>query len=237
MRIFPAIDLYGGKAVRLYKGEYERMTVYSNDPAAVAAKFADCGAQYLHLVDLEGARDGTTPNLETIREILSGPRLFTELGGGIRSMQTIERYLDLGINRVILGTIAATNPDFAAQAVEKFGERIAVGADIKDGEIAIRGWRELSGKTAEEFFGTMRAIGVRTVICTDVSRDGAMRGANLELYRHLAQTYEMNIVASGGVSSLEDIAALRKLDLYGAIVGKAYYTGAIDLARAIEVAK
>ena len=237
MRIFPAIDLYGGKAVRLYKGEYERMTVYSNDPAAVAAKFADCGAQYLHLVDLEGARDGTTPNLETIREILSGPRLFTELGGGIRSMQTIERYLDLGIDRVILGTIAATNPDFAAQAVEKFGERIAVGADIKDGEIAIRGWRELSGKTAEEFFETMRAIGVRTVICTDVSRDGAMRGANLELYRHLAQTYEINIVASGGVSSLEDIAALRKLDLYGAIVGKAYYTGAIDLARAIEVAK
>lgn len=237
MRIFPAIDLYGGKAVRLYKGEYERMTVYSNDPAAVAAKFADCGAQYLHLVDLEGARDGTTPNLETIREILSGPRLFTELGGGIRSMQTIERYLDLGVDRVILGTIAATNPDFAAQAVEKFGERIAVGADIKDGEIAIRGWRELSGKTAEEFFETMRAIGVRTVICTDVSRDGAMRGANLELYRYLAQTYEMNIVASGGVSSLEDIAALRKLDLYGAIVGKAYYTGAIDLARAIEVAK
>ena len=168
---------------------------------------------------------------------MQNTRLFTELGGGIRSMQTVERYLELGANRVILGTVAATNPDFVALAVSRFGEQIAVGADIRDGEIAIRGWRELSGKTAESFFETMQEIGVRTVICTDVSRDGAMRGANLDLYRHLAQTYEMDIIASGGVSSLEDIAALRELQLYGAIVGKAYYTGAIDLARAIEVAK
>ncbi len=237
MRIFPAIDLYGGKAVRLYKGDYDQMTVYSDDPAAVAAKFAECGATCLHLVDLEGARDGSTANFETIRAVLRVGGLFTELGGGIRSLETAARYLELGVDRVIFGTAAATDPALMARAVEQYGGRVAAGADIRDGRIAIRGWKETSGRTAESFFAAMQQAGVRTVICTDISRDGAMRGANRALYRSLSEQYAMDIVASGGVSSLEDIAALRDMGLYGAIIGKAYYTGAVDLARAIEVAK
>ncbi len=237
MRIFPAIDLYDGKAVRLYKGDYDQMTVYDDDPAAVAMRFAACGAQYLHLVDLEGARDGSTANLKTVTAILKQSKLFTELGGGIRTLETAGRYLDLGVDRVILGTAAATDPDFVADAVALYGDKIAVGADIKDGEIAIRGWRASSGISAEDFFQTMQNTGVKTVICTDISRDGAMRGANRALYKTLSERYAMDIVASGGVSDLDDIAALCEMGLYGAIVGKAYYTGAIDLARAIEVAK
>ena len=237
MKIFPAIDLYQGQAVRLFKGDYEQMTVYHNDPVQVAMDFQNQGASCLHLVDLEGAKTGGTPNLEVIADIVSQSRLFTEVGGGIRSMDTVRAYLDRGIDRVILGTAAVTDPDFLNQAVSEYGKKIAVGVDIKDGYVAIKGWTEQSCYTCDVFCEKMQQLGLSTMICTDISRDGAMKGTNLELYRHLSQTYHMDIVASGGVSSLDDIEALRRMDLYGAIIGKAYYTGAIDLRRAIEVAK
>ena len=236
MLIFPAIDLYAGKAVRLYKGDYAQMTVYSEDPPALAADFAARGARCLHLVDLEGARDGGTPNLETVRRIVSGSSLFTELGGGVRSMAVLERYLNAGVDRVILGTAAVSDPAFLREALRSFGDAVAVGVDIRDGFVAIKGWTEKSALEPFAFCGELQALGVRTLICTDVSRDGAMQGANRELYRALAQRFSMDIIASGGVSSLEDVRALRALGLYGAIIGKAYYTGAIDLREAIEVA-
>ena len=236
MLIFPAIDLYAGKAVRLYKGDYAQMTVYSEDPPALAADFAARGARCLHLVDLEGARDGGTPNLETVRRIVSANSLFAELGGGVRSMAVLERYLNAGVDRVILGTAAVSDPAFLREALRSFGDAVAVGVDIRDGFVAIKGWTEKSALEPFAFCGELQALGVRTLICTDVSRDGAMQGANRELYRALAERFSMDIIASGGVSSLEDVRALRALGLYGAIIGKAYYTGAIDLREAIEVA-
>ena len=237
MLIFPAIDLYDGKAVRLYKGDYQNMTVYSDDPLSVARDFVRAGATCIHMVDLEGARDGTTPNLNIVRQIANETPLFTEIGGGIRSMETVRAYLDAGVDRVILGTAAVTNPDFLKQALAEYGERIAVGVDIKDGKVAIKGWLETAEDDALAFCEKMQAMGVRTIISTDISKDGAMMGANHELYRTLAERFDLQIVASGGVSSLDDVKKLRALDLYGAIIGKAYYTGAIDLSAAIEVSK
>ncbi len=237
MLIFPAIDLYEGKAVRLYKGDYRQMTVYSENPPELAEAFAAQGAACLHLVDLEGAKLGTTPNLETVKKIRAAAPLFMELGGGVRSMETVETYLDAGIDRVILGTAAVTDPDFLCAAVEKYGEKIAVGADIRDGRVAIKGWLEKSGYDTFDFCRRMQELGVKTLICTDVSRDGAMQGTNRALYGELSKTLALDIVASGGVSGLEDVKALRALGLCGAIIGKAYYTGAIDLREAIEVAK
>lgn len=237
MIILPAIDLYEGKAVRLYKGDYAQMTVYSDDPTALARKFAEAGAAQMHMVDLEGAKNGTTPNLELVERCVRESGLLVEVGGGIRDMQTVERYLACGVGRVILGTAAAEDPELLAQAVQRWGEKIAAGADVKDGRIAVKGWMEQSAWTLEAFLQRMETIGVRTVICTDISRDGAMRGSNLELYRTLAERFSLQLIASGGVSSMEDIRALRQMGLYGAIVGKAYYTGAIDLREAIEVAK
>ena len=237
MLIFPAIDLYGGKAVRLYKGDYQNMTVYSDNPLSVARDFVAAGATCIHMVDLEGARDGTTPNLAIVRDVANQTPLFTEIGGGIRSMETVRAYLDAGVDRVILGTAAVTDPDFLLQALDEYGERIAVGVDIKDGKVAIRGWLETAEDDALTFCEKMQKMGVRTIISTDISKDGAMQGANHELYRTLSERFDLQIVASGGVSSLEDVKRLRTLDLYGAIIGKAYYTGAIDLKEAIEVSR
>lgn len=236
MKIFPAIDLVQGQAVRLFKGDYAQMTVYHPDPVQVAMDFQAQGATCLHLVDLEGAKSGGTPNLSTITEIVSKTDLFTEVGGGIRSMETVRAYLENGVDRVILGTAAVTDETFLKEAVTTYKEKIAVGVDIKDGYVAIKGWIERSQYTCDEFFLKMQKLGVKTIICTDISRDGAMKGTNRELYQRLSETYDMDIVASGGVSSLDDVQALRAMDLYGAIIGKAYYTGAIDLRRAIEVA-
>lgn len=237
MYIFPAIDLYEGKAVRLFKGDYNQMTVYSNTPVAVAKNFEAAGATHLHLVDLEGARDGSTPNLGTVKEIVENTRMFTEVGGGIRSMETIRAYLDSGVDRVILGTAAVKDEALVRAAVSEYGERIAVGADIKDGKIAIKGWLESSELDAMEFCEKMQNIGIRTVICTDISKDGAMKGTNHELYKELSEKLSMQIVASGGVSSIDDVKRLASLGIYGAIIGKAYYTGAIDLKEAVEVAE
>ena len=237
MLIYPAIDLYGGKAVRLYKGDYAQMTVYHDDPVAVARDFKASGAVCIHLVDLEGAKLGTTPNFDTVCAIKKETDLFCEIGGGIRDMDTIAAYVSAGIDRVILGTAAVTCPGFASQAVTKFGEKIAVGIDIKDGFVAIKGWTEKSEEKAMDFCAKMEAMGVKTLICTDISKDGAMMGTNHDLYRELAERFNLNIIASGGVSSIEDVEKLSKLNIHGAIVGKAYYTGAIDLKTAIEVAK
>ena len=235
MKLFPAIDLYDGKAVRLYKGDYAQMTVYSEDPTSVAADFAASGAECIHIVDLEGAKSGTTPNFDTVCKIKATSGLFCEVGGGIRSMDVIDRYLSAGIDRVILGTAAVGNLDFVKRAVDKYGERIAVGADLKDGYVAVKGWVEKTNLSCQDFFRQMQDVGVKTVICTDISKDGAMMGTNLELYRLLSQKFSMQIVASGGVSSLEDVKRLCEMGLYGAIIGKAYYTGAIDLKSAVEV--
>ena len=237
MKLFPAIDLYGGKAVRLYKGRYEDMTVYSEDPCAVARDFVAAGARYVHLVDLEGAKNGTTPNLDIVTRIANETPLFVEIGGGIRNMETVRAYLENGVDRVILGTAAVTDEAFLVEALAAYGERIAVGVDIQDGFVAIKGWQENSAYDAFDFCERMQSLGVKTVICTDISKDGAMQGTNRALYRTLSQRFRIDITASGGVSTLEDVRALRALDLYGAIIGKAYYVGAIDLREALEAAK
>ncbi len=237
MLIFPAIDLMGGEAVRLLRGDYAQKTVYSADPVSVARSFRDAGCTWVHLVDLDGARSGETPNFAAVRRIKAEAGLACEIGGGIRSMETVERYISAGLDRVILGTAAVTDPAFLEAAVAAYGDRIAIGVDIRDGAVAIRGWTESSGLDAFAFCERMQALGVRTLICTDISRDGAMAGANRELYRELSQRFSIQITASGGVSSIEDVKALRELGLYGAIIGKAYYTGAIDLREALEAAK
>lgn len=236
MYIYPAIDLYDGKAVRLYKGDYAQMTVYSENPAEVAKDFAAAGASHIHLVDLEGAKKGSPANLETISKIIEAANLFVEVGGGIRNLETVEQYLAIGVDRVILGTAAVTDPEFLEAALARYGEKIAVGVDLKDGYVAIKGWTETSELPAEAFFAKMEALGVKTVICTDISRDGAMKGTNRELYRELSGKFAIDLIASGGVSTLEDVQALAEMNLHGAIIGKAYYIGAIDLKTAIEVA-
>ena len=236
MYLYPAIDLVQGKAVRLFKGDYARMTVYSDDPVSVAKDFQKAGARHIHLVDLEGAKSGVPENLETIRRVIAETNLFVEVGGGIRNMETVQTYLKVGVNRVILGTAAVTDEAFLEAALARFGEKIAVGVDLKDGYVAIKGWTETSELTADAFFSKMERLGVRTIICTDISRDGVMKGTNRELYQELSSKYSVDLIASGGVSDLTDVKALAAMNLHGAIIGKAYYIGAINLKEAIEVA-
>lgn len=237
MKLFPAIDLFDGKAVRLFKGDYNQMTVYSENPIEIAQDFSKKGAKFIHIVDLEGAKDGTTPNLDIVKQIANETDLFTEIGGGIRSMETVRAYLENGVDRVILGTAAVKDEAFLKEALAEYGERIAVGVDIKDGFVSIKGWTENSEYDCFTFCEKMQNLGVKTLICTDISKDGAMQGTNRELYKSLSEKFDIDITASGGVSSLDDIKALRKLNLYGAIIGKAYYIGAIDLKEALEAAK
>lgn len=237
MLIFPAIDLYDGKAVRLLKGDYNKMTVYSENPPEIALDFKKQGAGYIHLVDLEGAKNGTTPNFNVVTEIKERSELFCEIGGGIRTMETVDKYISAGLDRVILGTSAVEDEAFLKNAVNKYGEKIAVGVDIKDGFVAVRGWLEKSEIDAFEFCEKMQGIGVKTLICTDISKDGAMQGTNLELYKELSQKFSVNITASGGVTSIDDIKKLRSMSLYAAIIGKAYYTGAVNLKEVLEVAE
>lgn len=237
MNIFPAIDLYEGKAVRLFKGDYEKMTIYSENPVEIAEDFERSGAKFLHMVDLEGAKTGETPNLKTVETIVKSTGLFTEVGGGIRSLETIEKYMEIGVDRVILGTAAVTDPEFLKEAIERFEEKIAVGIDIKDGLAAIRGWTSVSEYDCFELFEKMCRMGVKTIICTDISKDGAMKGTNVTLYEQLSRRFDVNIIASGGVCSMDDIRKLNTLGIYGAIIGKAYYTGAVSIKEAVEVTK
>ena len=237
MILLPAIDLYAGKAVRLKKGDYNEMTVYSEDPVRLAAEMEAQGATWIHMVDLEGAKSGLAPNLHIAEKIAKTTGLRVEYGGGLRSLEVLERCMNAGIGRAILGTAAVTDPDLLRSALENWGERIAAGADIRDGKIAIKGWLETAEETLEQFLDRMAALGVQTAICTDISRDGMLRGTNRELYASLTDRRGPRIVASGGVSSLEDIRALRDMGLYGAILGKAYYTGAVDLREGLEAAQ
>ena len=237
MKIFPAIDLIDGCAVRLFKGDYAQKTVYSTSPVDVADSFVRAGAEFIHIVDLDGARDGSNANLEVVRDIVSKSGLKAEIGGGIRTMESIEKYLDLGVMRVILGTAAVTDEDFLKAALDKYGSRVAVGVDIKDGYVAIKGWTETSKLGCFEFCEKLQGLGVKTVICTDISKDGVMSGTNIELYKRLSERFTMDIVASGGVSDIECVKTLARMNMYGAILGKALYTGAIDLALAIKAAE
>ena len=238
MILFPAIDLYNGNAVRLLRGAYEDVTVYSTRPEEVAGRFLEAGADHLHLVDLNGARDGGTPNFDTVLRILqaAGGRMFTEIGGGIRSAEAAERYLDAGVSRVILGTAAVTDEALLASLAGRYPDRIAVSADLRDGFVAVKGWKEVSAVDADAFFARMEQIGIRTVICTDISRDGAMEGTAVPLYKRLSSSFRVQLIASGGVSSIEDIRRLKALGVHGAIIGKALYTGALDLKEALEAA-
>ena len=237
MKIFPAIDLYDKKVVRLYKGDYSKMTVYSEDPLAVAKDFESAGAKYVHIVDLEGAKFGTTPNLDVVENIAKNTNLFIEIGGGIRNLETIKKYLDAGVKRVILGTSAVVDQKFLLEALSLYKDKIAVGVDVKDGYVAIKGWEEKSNYNCYEFCELMQSYGVKNIICTDISKDGAMQGTNRELYSKLSKEFSIDITASGGVSTIEDVLALKKLNLYGAIIGKAYYIGSIKLEDALEAVK
>lgn len=236
MKIFPAIDLIDGCAVRLLRGDYNQKTVYSNNPVDVAKSFVEAGAEYIHIVDLDGAKDGSNANIEVVRNIVKESGLKAEIGGGIRSMEAIEKYLDLGVMRVILGTAAVTDTEFLKKAVSTYGEKVAVGVDIKDGKVAIKGWTQVSQLDCFEFCRMLEDIGVKTVICTDISKDGVMSGTNIDLYKQLSAQFKMDIVASGGVSNLENVRTLTEMNMYGAILGKALYTGSIDLKEAIEIA-
>ncbi len=237
LNIIPAIDLIGGRAVRLKKGDYQQVTVYNDNPVEVAKSFETAGAEFLHVVDLDGAKDGCTANFETIRAIVEQTNLSVEVGGGIRNIETVEKYIRLGVDRVIIGTAAVTDPEFLEEAVRKYPNHIAVGIDIKDGFVAIKGWLEVSAISCFDFCQTVQSIGVKTIICTDISKDGMMQGTNLSLYRQLSERFTLKIIASGGVSSLEDVRRLSEMKIYGAILGKALYTGAVDLSEAISVAK
>ena len=233
MQIFPAIDLRGGQVVRLYQGDYDRETVYAQDPCAVARDFLAAGAKYLHVVDLDGARDGTLANFETIAAIVKQGGLYIEVGGGIRAEDRIRRYLDLGVGRCILGTIAVKDFAFTARMAQTYGDRIAVGVDARDGYVAVSGWKELSAERGVDFCRRLRDAGVKTVIYTDISRDGAEAGTNLDLYRELSEIQGLDITASGGVSSIEELKELQRIGTRAAILGKALYTGRLDLKTVI----
>ncbi|MBP3239466.1 MAG: 1-(5-phosphoribosyl)-5-[(5-phosphoribosylamino)methylideneamino]imidazole-4-carboxamide isomerase [Oribacterium sp.] len=235
MILFPAIDLYDHKVVRLLKGDYEKMTVYSDDPLATAKNIESMGGKWLHLVDLEGAKDGTTPNFDVVSAIAKETGLKVEIGGGIRSFETIEKYLNAGVQRVILGTKAVKDPGFLKEAVSKWGDKIAVGVDAKNGKVAVNGWMDVLDIDMFDFLQDIKEMGVKTAIVTDISKDGAMKGTNLPLYERLSKLSGIDITASGGVSTLDDLKALKAMDIYGAILGKAMYNGAIELSEALNL--
>jgi phosphoribosylformimino-5-aminoimidazole carboxamide ribotide isomerase len=237
LKIFPAIDLKDKKAVRLLKGDYNKVTVFNDNPVEVAKEFENSGAEYLHVVDLDGAKDGDTTNFDVVKAIIDNTSLKVEIGGGIRTEEVIKKYIDAGAFRVILGTVAITEPEFTEEMIRKYGNKIAIGVDISDGFVAVKGWTEISKVSCDELFEKMEKAGADTIICTDISKDGAMEGTNLQLYKELSEKFNIKIIASGGVSDMENIKALTKLNVFGAIVGKALYLGKVDLKEAIEVAK
>jgi phosphoribosylformimino-5-aminoimidazole carboxamide ribotide isomerase len=234
MRIYPAIDLLSGKAVRLLRGDYKKVTVYSEDSLELAQSFKTLGAQNLHLVDLDGAKSGSLKNFSLIAEIVRKSSLSVQVGGGIRDMQAVDRYLSVGVDRVILGTAAVTDPEFLKLALSKYGDKIAVGVDIKDGFVATHGWTKTSGEAYYDFCARLQDLGLKTLICTDISKDGAMQGTNVELYRELSQRFSMDIIASGGVTEMEDLRLLSETGASGAILGKSLYTGSISLKEAVD---
>lgn len=237
MKLFPAIDLRGGRVVRLTRGDYDQMTTYFDDPVAVSASFREAGARHLHVVDLDGARDGTPVNFPIIAQIVRQSGLAVQVGGGIRTEARIREYLDLGVARVILGSAAAKDPDWTRQMAERFGPAIAVGVDVRDGRVAVHGWETLTDLDALDFCHQLEAMGVSTIVYTDISKDGMLQGTNLEIYRRLTAETSLQVIASGGISFADEIRALRDMGVYGAIVGKALYEGALDLSQALALAE
>ncbi len=233
MKLYPAIDLRGGQAVRLYQGDYDQMTVYNPDPVAQAKAFAAAGAKYLHVVDLDGAKDGLAVNFSTIQNITAAGDLFVEVGGGIRDQQRIEDYLALGVGRCILGTVAVRDFDFTARMARTYGDKIVVGVDMKDGYVAVSGWKELTPEPGLDFCRRCADAGVKALIVTDISRDGTMQGTNMQLYRDLLTIPGVEITASGGIARMEELDELQAMGCHAAILGKSIYTGAIDLAQAV----
>ena len=240
MMIFPAIDLRGGHCVRLYKGDFSKEEIFSDHPGEMAQKWENMGAKYLHVVDLDGARAGQSANLAAVREILDSVRIPIELGGGIRTMEQIDAMLSLGVRRVILGSAAVEAPEFVREAVQKYGERIVVGIDARDGIVAVKGWEASGGVDAVDFAKQMAAAGVRTIIHTDIAKDGTLSGVNAEASAALAKASGLDVVVSGGVASMEDIKTVKRYEkdgLVGVIAGKAIYTGALVLSAAIAFAE
>jgi len=237
MIIYPAVDIKDGRCVRLLQGEFYKVTVYSDDPLEMALKWESLGAEYLHVVDLDGARTGEPKNISITSKIAAKLNIPVQLGGGIRSIETIEKVISMGIRRVILGTSAVKNPDLVKQAVENFRENIVIGIDAKDGKVAIDGWEKTSEFTAIDFANKMVELGAKTIIYTDISRDGMLTGPNLDAMREMAQSVDAEIIASGGVSNLKDIKNLKETGVSGVIVGKALYTGNVDLQEAIKAGK
>ncbi len=233
MTIYPAIDIIGGECVRLVKGDYSRKTTYDKNPVEAAKRWEMLGGEFIHIVDLDGAKHGNMPNFELISDIAASVSAKIEVGGGIRNMECIDSYLSAGVYRVILGTSALNNPDFVKEAVDRYGDRIAVGIDAKDGRVAISGWEYVSDANAVEFAKQMENIGVRNIIYTDIETDGMLKGTNLAAMREMVNSVNMNVVASGGIATLNDIDSLKKVGVEGAIIGKALYTGDIDLRQAI----
>lgn len=237
MEIFPAIDIRNGNVVRLTEGDYNRMTVYGSSPLEMAETFIKKGAKNLHMVDLDGAKDGAPVNFNVIKSVAETGKLFTEVGGGIRDEKRIEDYLSLGVNRVILGTVAVRNFKFVEDAVKKYGDKIAVGVDARDGKVAVSGWLETTEIDSFDFCRKLRDAGVKTVIYTDISKDGTLSGTNLEIYEKLSEIENLDIIASGGITFEEEIKKLTSMNTYGAIVGKAVYAGKLDLERVLRIAK
>jgi phosphoribosylformimino-5-aminoimidazole carboxamide ribotide isomerase len=233
MRIFPAIDIKDGNVVRLFQGDYQQMTVYSEDPVQVAKTFKSCGARHLHLVDLDGAKEGRLVNFDSIKGIIQEAGLFVQVGGGIRDMERIKAYVDLGVHRVILGTAAVTEPEFLKTAIKTYGDKIAVGVDVKAGRVAINGWQQVTDIEAEDFLRSLEKLGLATVIYTDISKDGGLEGTNLQAYEDLEKNYSFQIIASGGVTYMEEIQALKNMGIYGAILGKALYAGSLVLREVV----
>lgn len=234
MEIFPAIDLKDGKVVRLTQGDYDKVDIYSDKPEEVAVSFAAKGAKNLHVVDLDGARDGELANFKTIEAVVRASGMFVQAGGGIRDEKRIKKYLEAGVSRVILGTAAAENFDFLKKMVDRYGDKIAVGVDAKDEKLAVKGWREVTRINSVDFCGKLAQAGVKTIIYTDIAKDGAMSGTNLEIYRRLKREGGCDIIASGGVSSISELKELKAVGIYAAILGKALYQGVLSLEEVIR---
>lgn len=238
MKLYPAIDLKDGKCVRLLQGDYNEVTVYGTNPGEMAKKWESLGGDFLHIVDLDGAKEGKAVNGKAIRQIVEAIQIPIEVGGGIRSIEDIRLQLSLGVHRVILGSAAIKNRGLVKEAIDTFGaDKIVVGVDAKDGMVAIEGWLEVTDTSALTFCKELEKMGVQTIIYTDIAKDGMMQGPNIEETRKLVENTHLNIVASGGVSSLEDLKALEEIGVYGAIIGKAIYTGAIELEEASKLFK
>lgn len=234
MKLFPAIDIKDHKVVRLLRGDYEKVTVYEQTPLEAAQTFLHAGAKNLHIVDLDGAKDGSLANFESIKSVLEQTNMFVEVGGGIRTLERIQKYLEIGVSRVILGTAALEDPLFLKEALQTYGVHVAVGVDAAEGRVATHGWLNVSNIDSFDFCIRMRDLGVKNIVYTDIAKDGALSGTNLQIYRRLRTIQGLDITASGGITYYEELEDLADMGIYGAILGKALYSGTLDLKEALK---